>query len=293
MDINLEALCAYAAGLTLVAIGLLAMLAGRRYELRACGGFLALFALTQGICEWVRLTTLLETSVPCQQLAMPILHGLAIVALYGLARHEWPILQRIPGPVSFAALALLSFTAAALISGPEFEVAFRLILVCVGGGLAGNLVLQALTGEKRTSLVAFFGFAMLIYFLSNCLGFEATRVAALGMALSALWMACREKLPQELRGNRARQFASPAAFAVLLVAGCFALAATNPALAANPSADEEVAMIETPDFEEEYEVESTVIDDLAAASKRIGVAMSPILAIVAIVFLLSRTSLAR
>jgi hypothetical protein len=293
MDFNLEALCAYAAGLTLVAIGLVAMFAGRRFEQRVCGAWLAVFAISQGICEWVHLTRVLDANMPGELLAMPILHGLTILALYGLARQEWPTLQRVPGPVSCAVLALVSFTAAALIPAGTFEVAFRLILVCAGGALSGNLVLQVMTGGQRSSLVAFFGFAMLIYVLSNCLGFDVTRVAALGMALAALWMACREKTPHELRGNRARQLVAPAGFVVLLIAGCFALGATNPTLAAIAAPADEVVMVETPEIEVDYEVEPTVIDELAVASKRIGVAMSPILAIVAIVFLLSRTSFAR
>jgi hypothetical protein len=120
MDFNLEALCAYAAGLTLGAIGLLAMLAGRRAELRACGAWLAMFAFSQGICEWIHLTTALDASVPGERLVMPILHGLTILALYGLARYEWPALQQIPGPVSCVVLALVSFTVAAIVPPSAF-----------------------------------------------------------------------------------------------------------------------------------------------------------------------------
>ena len=210
---------------------------------------------------------------------------------------------------------------AAIVGKPEwYDVSYRLLLGSLGGFFAGRMLYLAVQAYQHSpadaadhpSLPILCGLAACVYVSTTCAKIEAPRAAALLVAVAGLWFI--QHRMAAAGANLLRQCRGPVAFAGLLLAGGCLLASTAPAVAGEVVVDvTQVAEIEPATADAVSDSPTTDGDDEAAAEKeylaveagsgevsplvtgleRIGMAVTPIVALFVLVWFVSRMPFAQ
>lgn len=288
--VELTTYCFFVSGLALVASAAI-LLANRT---RGMSLALTGLAIAEGLLAWLELSGRLGNRPAIYGSLGLVMQVGALVALFELALERFSLVRIKATRAGYVVLAAAAIAAFATGEYGRFEIGYRLVLAIAGSVLAGRLVFESLAGEKRNSMFALLGGATIVYLAANCFGLSVfAAIAALIIACGS-WSAHRECQSADERGSAARQCRWPAAFVLLLVAGCFGLGMYGASGSADLLANGDQMSQDLDDLLMiEGDVEPAPTSGFVAAMQKFGLAMLPIVGLVVFVFLLSRMPFAQ